>query len=74
MGIALGWQKALLTLMLANLIGFLVVVPGMLSKKLTRTSKVPFGPFLILGFFIAGLWGDAIIFWYLFNLTLSVEV
>lgn len=74
MGIALGWQKALLTLMLANLIGFLVVVPGMLSKKLTRSSKVPFGPFLILGFFVAGLWGDAIIFWYIFNLTLSVEV
>lgn len=71
-GIALGWQKALLVLVIANLIGFLVVVPGLLSKKLSRTSKVPFGPFLIAAFVIAGLWGDAMITWYIFNVFLSV--
>lgn len=71
-GIVLGWQKALLVLMLANIIGFMVVVPGLISKKLNRTSKLPFGPFLILAFFIAGLWGDALIIWYLLNIALSV--
>jgi prepilin signal peptidase PulO-like enzyme (type II secretory pathway) len=72
MGIVLGWQAALLTLVLANLIGFLVVVPGLVSKKLTRKSKVPFGPFLIAAFFIAGLWGQPLIDWYIFNVLLSV--
>ncbi len=64
-GAVLGWQKALLVLGLANVIGFLVVVPGLLSGKLTRTSRVPFGPFLIAGFLVAGLWGDVLIHWYL---------
>lgn len=63
-GAILGWEKALLVLFAANVIGFLVVVPGLLTKKLSRTSRVPFGPFLILGFLIAGLFGDAIIHWY----------
>jgi prepilin signal peptidase PulO-like enzyme (type II secretory pathway) len=63
-GAVLGWEKALLVLCLSNVIGFLVVVPGLLSKKLDRTSRIPFGPFLILAFVIAGLFGDAVIHWY----------
>lgn len=70
-GVVLGWQKALLVLFLANILGFLFVVPGLLSQKLKRTSKVPFGPFLILGFLIAGLWGDLLINWYITNVVLS---
>jgi len=69
-GFALGWQKALLVLAVANLIGFFVVIPGLLSKKLSRTSKVPFGPFLIVAFFLAGLWGDYFINWYILNVLL----
>lgn len=64
-GIVLGWQKALLVLGLANMIGFLVIAPGLLLGKLTRKSRIPFGPFLIAGFVIAGLFGDMIIQWYL---------
>lgn len=63
-GAVLGWEKSLLVLCLANVIGFLVVVPGLLSKRLTRTSRIPFGPFLIAAFVIAGLFGDAVIHWY----------
>lgn len=64
-GVVLGWQKTLLVFMLANTIGFLVVAPALALKLLTRKSRVPFGPFLIAGFVIAGLFGDAIIKWYL---------
>lgn len=64
MGLALGWQQALVAVMVANLIGFLVILPGLLTKKLTRTSRIPFGPFLIGGFIIAGLFGWSIIRWY----------
>ena len=60
MGLALGWQNALLALFLANLIGILVILPGLMTKKLSRKSRVPFGPFLIVAFVIAGLWGDDI--------------
>lgn len=65
MGIALGFQRSLLALFLANVIGFLVVLPGLLTGRLKRTSKVPFGPFLIVAFFIAFLFGGQIISWYM---------
>jgi len=65
MGIALGFQRSILALVLANLIAFLVVLPGLLTGKLKRTSRVPFGPFLIVAFALAYLFGDKMIDWYL---------
>lgn len=64
-GAILGWQQALLALFLANFIGLLVVLPGMISKKLTAQSKIPFGPFLIIACIVAFLFGERIIDWYL---------
>lgn len=62
LGLALGlllldWRLAFLTLFLANFIGVLVVLPGLISKKLSRGSQVPFGPFMIAGFAISLLAG-----------------
>lgn len=74
MGIVLGWQSALLALILANLFGLLLVLPGLVRKRLTYKSRVPFGPFLIAAFFITGLWGNALIDWYIFNVLLSVVI
>lgn len=65
MGAVLGWQKTLLVFMLANVLGLLVVLPGLLSRKLTPKSHVPFGPFMIAAFVIAGLFGDMLIDWYM---------
>lgn len=70
LGLALGlllgsWQLAFLALFLANLIGTLIVLPGLLRKTLSRRSQVPFGPLLIVGFFIAFLAGQPIIDWYI---------
>ncbi len=64
MGVVLGWQSALLALFLANMIGFVYVLPGLLMKKLNKSSRVPFGPFLIAGFIIAGIFGKSLIDWY----------
>lgn len=69
LGFALGlllmdWKLALLTLLLANLIGTLIVLPGLLTGKLSRQTHVPFGPLLILGFFISLFWGNNLIAWY----------
>lgn len=72
LGLLLGkWELALLALFLANLIGCLIVIPGLLTKKLTRTTQVPFGPMMIAGFFIAAQWGGHIIDWYL-SVTMSL--
>lgn len=64
-GLALGWIGALLTLVLANFIGLLVVLPGLLSGKFSRTSEIPFGPFLIVAALISMLIGSQIVDWYL---------
>lgn len=58
------WQLAFLALFLANLIGCLVVIPGLVSGKMKRGSHVPFGPLLIVGFVIAALVGQPILQWY----------
>lgn len=55
------WQLAFLALFAANLIGCLIVIPGMLAKKITRKTRVPFGPLLIAGAIIAKLFGDDIL-------------
>jgi leader peptidase (prepilin peptidase)/N-methyltransferase len=62
------WQNSFLLLFLSNFIGCLVLLPAMLSKKLARGAHVPFGPFLIIGFFIVVLWGHAIMDIYLRNI------
>jgi prepilin signal peptidase PulO-like enzyme (type II secretory pathway) len=62
LGILLGdWQLALLALFLANLIGTLVVLPSLIRKKMSRQTQVPFGPMLILGFFISLIFGHVLI-------------
>lgn len=65
------WRLALLALFLANLIGAVVLLPFMIAGKVTRQMHVPFGPLLIAGWFVAGIFGYAIIDWYL-SLTLSL--
>lgn len=55
------WRLSFLALFLANFIGCLIVLPGILSGKLKRNSHIPFGPLLITGFAIAGLAGNYII-------------
>jgi leader peptidase (prepilin peptidase)/N-methyltransferase len=59
------WPLAFIALFAANFIGCLIVIPGLLSGKMTRQTHVPFGPLLIAGGVIAMLFGQAIIQWYM---------
>lgn len=56
--------RSLLIIFLASLIGSLVSLPMLASKRLNRGSTVPFGPFLIVAAVIVQLFGHAILMWY----------
>jgi prepilin signal peptidase PulO-like enzyme (type II secretory pathway) len=56
--------QAFLVLFLASVIGTIIVLPGLVTKKLTSTSHIPFGPFLIVATIIVKLFGASIIAWY----------
>jgi prepilin signal peptidase PulO-like enzyme (type II secretory pathway) len=58
------WRLALIALFGANLIGSLLVIPGMLTGRISRNAHVPFGPLLIAGTILAMLFGKQIIAWY----------
>lgn len=58
------WQLAILALFFANLIGTIIFLPLMVGGKVKRQAHVPFGPLLIGGWLIAGLFGAQIISWY----------
>jgi prepilin signal peptidase PulO-like enzyme (type II secretory pathway) len=59
-----GPAKSFMLLFFASLLGTLVAVPLLATGKLKRTSKMPFGPFLILAAIIVMLAGSAILRWY----------
>jgi len=59
------WRLATLALFLANAIGTLILLPMMLSGRIQRRAHIPFGPFLIAGWFLSGIFGVEIIEWYM---------
>jgi prepilin signal peptidase PulO-like enzyme (type II secretory pathway) len=65
MGLLLGLPNILVALFLAFLIGAIIGLGMIALKKKTLKSEIPFGPFLILGTFIALFWGSNLINWYL---------
>lgn len=56
---------AFLYIFIASILGMLYSVPMLLAKKIKPTSKVPFGPFLIIGAIVTLLFGQQIFSWYL---------
>lgn len=61
------WRLAFVALFTANLIGCLMVIPGLITGKLKRDSHIPFGPLLIIGSVIAMLAGNWLIDIFFFN-------
>ncbi len=59
-----GPMPAILLLFTSSLIGTLVALPLMVAGKAKRTSKLPFGPFLIAGGYLVFLFGARVLDWY----------
>jgi leader peptidase (prepilin peptidase)/N-methyltransferase len=70
MGLFLGWPSILAALFFSFFIGAIMGVILIISKRKGLKSEVPFGPFLILGTYIALFWGEKIVNWYLKFITL----
>lgn len=67
-GVMLGWQRVVLAVMLAYLIGSITAAILVLFKKEEWKSKIALGPFLAIGTFIVLLYGEKILKWYLAGL------
>lgn len=65
LGLLVGWPKLLFALFAAFVSGAVVGIVLLLLGKRTRKQAVPFGPFLILGSFVALVWGGPVVGWYL---------
>lgn len=71
--VKLGWllgliagtpARSLLLIFLAAVFGSLFSVPLLATKRLKRTSTIPFGPFLIVAMIVVELFGASILLWY----------
>jgi len=61
-GAFLGWEKAILTFLIAPFFGIIV---GGIQKLRTGNSTFPYGPYLVLAALIALFFGDSLIPWLL---------
>jgi leader peptidase (prepilin peptidase)/N-methyltransferase len=59
-GGAVGWRYTAVSLYTGFLVGGVVVLPLLLTKKLTRKDAIPLGPFLAIGSVITLFTGNAI--------------
>jgi prepilin signal peptidase PulO-like enzyme (type II secretory pathway) len=66
LGLVLGDARpAFLMLFLASALGALVSIPMLVSGGAKRSTRIPFGPFLIAAVIIVKLFGQGIIDWYM---------
>lgn len=64
LGLLLGWPLILIGLFFSVMIGAIVGGGLVALKVLSMKSAIPFGPFLLLGAFLAMLWGESVLRWY----------
>lgn len=63
MGVVLGLPGSIVALIGSYYIAIIVVLPLLLLKKVTKKSYVPFGPFLLISFFLSYFFADPLVQW-----------
>lgn len=66
-GAWLGWQSVFLILLLSSFVGAAFVMAILYAQKKGKNTQVPFGPYIAIAGWIALLWGDSMIGYYLQN-------
>lgn len=64
MGAMLGWQNTLLALFLSYILGSIIGIVLLATKKASGETAVPLGPFLVLGTLLSFFWGTQILEFY----------
>jgi len=64
-GLYLGFSKSIVMLMVSFILGGIIGILLIISKKKTKKDYIPFGPYIVLGSIISILFADKIILWYL---------
>ncbi len=64
-GMVLGFKSMVLAIFLAFFLGAVVSIGLIFLRRKRFGQTIPFGPFLVLGFFLALFWSKQIIDWYL---------
>lgn len=67
-GAWLGWQMLPLVILLSSLVGAVVGITMIISKRLKQGNPIPFGPYIAAAGWIALLFGQQIVDWYLSTL------
>ncbi|MCI2965128.1 A24 family peptidase [Shewanella sp. N2AIL] len=67
-GAWLGWQMLPLVILLSSLVGAVVGITMIVSKRLKQGNPIPFGPYIAAAGWIALLFGQQIVDWYLSTL------
>ena len=60
-GAVFGWKIALLTIVLASFIGATAGIGLILARVFPKDHKIPFGPFLACGLWVAVLFGNRLL-------------
>lgn len=63
-GLLLGWQKFILAMLIASVVGSVVLVVINRLRKQEKDTEYPFGPFIVGGMLVALLFGEPILDWY----------
>ena len=61
LGFFLGVSRGLLALYISFLVGAIAGVILLVQRKKGMKSEVPFGPFILIGMLVAGVWGERLI-------------
>ena len=64
-GMVTGFPLVFVSLIMAAILGGVVAIVLVVSKKRKREQTIPFGPFLALSAVVTLLWGNDILTWYI---------
>ncbi len=65
LGAWLGWQYLPLVIILSSLVGAVLGIAGILILGREKSKPIPFGPYLAIAGFIAFIWGEPLLNYYL---------
>jgi leader peptidase (prepilin peptidase)/N-methyltransferase len=64
-GAFLGWKLVIVTFVLSSFVGGVFATLLLAARRTTWTAAIPYGTFLAIAAFVASLWGEALMNWYL---------